>query len=303
MKFIFFLSFLMLFTSCANSQKTVEGTGETERGKEVKVPALNGNLFKSDILRPGEVVFVSINHPHRLMGGLFCNKKKIPTFFDGSRHYTFLAETYFSKYKNLKCEWKEGEESVEFSEIEVKIKKFPSERLHVDQKKVTLNPKDLRRVKRERAITAKIYKKSNKTPYFAGPFLRPIESKVTSIYGSKRLFNKKRQTQHLGTDFRAATGTPIKVSNRGRVVLAKNLFYSGNVVIVDHGLGIFTIYGHLSEFKVTEGEIIPQGTIVGLAGATGRVTGPHLHWGVLVHNLSVEGDSLVSASTELFSKR
>jgi murein DD-endopeptidase MepM/ murein hydrolase activator NlpD len=95
---------------------------------------------------------------------------------------------------------------------------------------------------------------------------------------------------------RATTGTPIRATNRGRVVLAKNLFFSGNTVILDHGLGIYSIYAHLSRIDAKRGTLVKNGAVVGLAGATGRVTGPHLHWGTRVQGARVDPFTLVGMS-------
>ena len=116
------------------------------------------------------------------------------------------------------------------------------------------------------------------------------------------MFNNKKRSQHLGNDFRAAIGVPIPVSNRGRVVYVGNLFFSGNVVVVDHGLDIFTLYGHLSKIKTTKGSIVYIGDIIGLAGMSGRVSGPHLHWGVKINGNSVDGFSLSRESELQFSQ-
>ena len=110
------------------------------------------------------------------------------------------------------------------------------------------------------------------------------------------MFNDKKKSQHLGNDLRARTGTKIPAANRGRVVYTGNLFFSGNVVVLDHGMGIFSMYGHLSKILVTEGSVVNQGDVVGLAGATGRVSGPHLHWGVRVNGSWIDGFSLIEAS-------
>ena len=134
---------------------------------------------------------------------------------------------------------------------------------------------------------------------FNEPFEVPLDSYITSHYGNRRLFNNKKRSQHLGNDFRAAVGVPIPVANKGKVVFTGNLFYSGNVVIVDHGLNIFTAYGHLSKINVQEGMIVNKGTIVGLAGKTGRVSGPHLHWGVKINGSWIDGFSLVEESKKM----
>jgi murein DD-endopeptidase MepM/ murein hydrolase activator NlpD len=107
------------------------------------------------------------------------------------------------------------------------------------------------------------------------------------------VFNGQPRSPHSGADLRARTGTPILAANRGRVVLAKDLFYSGNAVFIDHGYGLYTTYLHLSEIGVKVGDIVERGQQLGLAGATGRVTGPHLHWGVRLLDARVDPFSLV----------
>lgn len=247
-------------------------------------------------IKPGEVSLLNLagEFPHD--GELVCDDRKQMYTVKEKRLVSFISETYFSKLKPYVCTFEYKGVKKVIANVKVVDKNFPSERLHVDKKRVFLNKKDQARAVKEGKIRRKAYANSAERPLFFKPFNLPIESKVTSIYGSRRIFNKKKQTQHLGTDFRAKTGTPIKSANRGRVVLSRDFFYSGNTIIIDHGLGIFTMYGHLSKRMVQEGEIIPEGTVIGLAGATGRVTGPHLHWGVTVNGMAIEGESLVRAS-------
>jgi murein DD-endopeptidase MepM/ murein hydrolase activator NlpD len=112
-------------------------------------------------------------------------------------------------------------------------------------------------------------------------------------FGHRRIFNDQPRAPHSGTDLAASTGTAVGSSNAGRVVLAKNLFFSGNAVFVDHGLGLFSVYLHLSRIDVEVGEMVAPGQIIGLVGATGRVTGPHLHWGVRVLGARIDPFSLL----------
>ncbi len=118
------------------------------------------------------------------------------------------------------------------------------------------------------------------TPQWSGDFVTPIKAKPTDSFGMTRVFNEELTSTHRGTDFPVNEGAPVAVSNSGTVVLAKELFYEGNCVIVDHGQRLFTIYMHLSKMEVKAGNKLGKGERLGLSGQTGRVTGPHLHMGV-----------------------
>jgi murein DD-endopeptidase MepM/ murein hydrolase activator NlpD len=110
-----------------------------------------------------------------------------------------------------------------------------------------------------------------------GKFTAPAIAAISDVYGSQRIFNGKAQRPHWGLDFRVPTGTPVAAMNSGTVLLARFLYYEGNCVVIDHGQGLLTLYFHLSEFKVKEGETVKRGQEIGLSGGTGRATGPHLH--------------------------
>jgi len=117
-------------------------------------------------------------------------------------------------------------------------------------------------------------------PLWSGLFQRPAEVETSGVFGSSRVYNGKKKSQHLGLDFRASTGTPVHATNAGTVILARPLYFEGNCVMLDHGQGLVTIYMHLSEFKVKEGEKVAAGQLIALSGGTGRSTGPHLHFAV-----------------------
>lgn len=110
-----------------------------------------------------------------------------------------------------------------------------------------------------------------------GSFETPTAAAISDVFGSERIFNGKTSSPHLGLDFRVPSGTPVAAMNDGTVLLARPLFFEGNFVVIDHGQGLLTLYLHLSEFKVKEGDKVKRGDIIGLSGGTGRATGPHLH--------------------------
>jgi murein DD-endopeptidase MepM/ murein hydrolase activator NlpD len=135
------------------------------------------------------------------------------------------------------------------------------------------------RVAREGALAVAVGRRSHDSPpRWTLPFLRPRASAVSSGFGTGRMFNGQVASRHLGVDFRGATGAPIRAANRGVVVLVDTFFLGGRVVYLDHGGGLTTGYLHLSRALVAVGDTVARGQVIGLVGATGRVTGPHLHW-------------------------
>jgi murein DD-endopeptidase MepM/ murein hydrolase activator NlpD len=170
----------------------------------------------------------------------------------------------------------------------VETAKYKSERLKVNRRMVNPSPADRQRASRETREVKKVYLISNTSRLWNLPFRLPVDGKVTSPYGAVRLYNRKLKRVHYGVDFRAKAGTPVHAANTGIVRLARNLYFAGKHVIVDHGLGLFTSYSHLSEILVSADQRVEKGQIIGYAGATGRVNGPHLHWGAKVSGTSVD---------------
>ena len=165
---------------------------------------------------------------------------------------------------------------------------YRTDKLTVDPKKVDLSEMDLARVNREKKEIRRIYAAGSLDKLWQGRFQLPIQSAMTSAFGNKRMFNAQLRSFHNGVDFRAPVGKPIYAANAGVVKLAKRLFFSGNIIIVDHGTGIFSNYAHLSRVDVEPGQHIEKGQPLGLSGATGRVSGPHLHWGLKVNGIYVD---------------
>jgi murein DD-endopeptidase MepM/ murein hydrolase activator NlpD len=172
----------------------------------------------------------------------------------------------------------------------------------VEPGKVNLKKSALERVKHEKQELKGIWQSASDYRLWDSAFQLPIESDITSSFGNQRMFNGQLKSFHRGTDFRAPVGKPIMAANTGTVKLAKDLFYSGNIVIIDHGTGIFSLYAHLSRIDVVAGQDIEKGQQIGLSGATGRVNGPHLHWGIKVNDTYVDPLQFLGAIKSLLKE-
>lgn len=164
--------------------------------------------------------------------------------------------------------------------VEIHAAHYRTGSLTVAPKFVEPNPEDLKRIEEEARIKAKLFSASAREPLWKGNFHAPVAAAPTDSFGTRRMFNGKLASIHKGMDFRAPMGTPVRAGNSGVVVLARGLFFEGNCVVIDHGLGLFTLSMHLSRIDVREGQQVAAGERLGLSGATGRATGPHLHWAV-----------------------
>ena len=152
--------------------------------------------------------------------------------------------------------------------------------LTVSPKFVEPGPDELKQIAADSEIKAKVFATSAAEPLWSGSFRAPVHSPPTDSFGTRRTFNGKLASIHKGMDFRAPMGTVVRAGNSGTVVLARPLYYEGNCVVIDHGLGLYTLSMHFSRIDVHEGQHVNAGDPLGLSGATGRVTGPHLHWAV-----------------------
>ena len=128
---------------------------------------------------------------------------------------------------------------------------------------------------------------------WSGSFAAPADAEISDVFGVQRVFNGKTQSTHFGLDFRVPSGTPVEAMNDGTVLLARPMYFEGNFIVLDHGQGLLTLYLHLSEFKVKEGDSVKRGQIIGLSGGTGRATGPHLHVAVRWQGTYLDPASLV----------
>jgi murein DD-endopeptidase MepM/ murein hydrolase activator NlpD len=187
-----------------------------------------------------------------------------------------------------------GEKIVCSARIAVKAGKFATERLRVRKEFVEPNPEQVKRANEERDRLREIFDRVTPERLWDGGFRVPLDGVTSgSNFGKRRILNGNPGSPHGGVDLPGTMGTPVHAAQRGRVVLAEELFFAGNAVVLDHGLGIYTLYGHLSEIDVKVGDTVEVGAVLGKVGATGRVTGPHLHWGLTVERARVSPLQLV----------
>jgi len=177
--------------------------------------------------------------------------------------------------------------------------RYETRRLTVDPKMVNPPESELARIKQETQAMADAFAILTPERLWRGAFDAPVPGAPNSAFGRLTITNGKPAGRHQGADFRVAAGTPVHAPNAGRVVLARNLYFAGNTVIIDHGLGVFSLLAHLSRIDVQPGTVVGRGEVVGQSGATGRVTGPRLHWAVRFGEMTVDPMSLISAVAHL----
>ena len=302
-KFAFLLVGLI---SCATPKLPVNQEGSPgnalDRAKLAPID-IQAELSSHD-LAAGTIGLVSIHLPDNL------RHKKISAEFDGNEFPFFKSSSpdpgEFQAILPVPYDRKPGPgvvtiyigEGADEKKAQVSLQvvegNYSSEVLHVSAGKVNPTKKKvLARIIKEQAEVAEIYKKVTPTKFWAGPFAYPINSKVTSAFGTKRLYNGKLKNFHPGLDLKAPMRTPIYAPAPGVVVLAKNLFYTGNTVILDHGYGLITLYAHMNQIQVKTGQAVQAKDLLGLSGNTGRVNGPHLHWQAVVHRVKINPVGLV----------
>jgi murein DD-endopeptidase MepM/ murein hydrolase activator NlpD len=178
--------------------------------------------------------------------------------------------------------------------LQVHARTFPSRRITVDPRFATPPASERPRIEREAKQLAAILAAVTPARSWRLPFGVPVPGRATSAFGRVSIVNGIRQNPHTGTDFSAAAGTPVRAPAAGTVVLSDNLYFAGDAVVIDHGLGVYSLMAHLSERRTKPGDAVAAGDVVGLSGATGRVMGPHLHWSVRIGDARIDPESLLS---------
>jgi murein DD-endopeptidase MepM/ murein hydrolase activator NlpD len=257
-------------------------------------PDFKADLSATDVI-DGSVLRVDVHVPK----GLLADSDEVTGEFEETKFWFFPApekgEGTYEAIVGVPHNHKPGPAEIKvfvkgtLRSLPIKISdaKYPSETLKVSKRHVNPKKKDLEQIKSDIAEVGKIYSNITKQRYWKGPFVLPVNSSVTSVYGTKRVFNGQMQSFHNGLDLKAPTGTPIHAAGPGVVVLAKSLFFTGNTVLIDHGYGVVTLYAHMSKLEVKSGQHVDAGQLLGLSGMTGRANGPHLHWGVIINKVKV----------------
>jgi murein DD-endopeptidase MepM/ murein hydrolase activator NlpD len=166
------------------------------------------------------------------------------------------------------------------STLDVRDKAFPTRALSVAEAFVNPPATETDRIAAEAARLTAIWKVETPRRLWDGPFVRPVAEPANSAFGSRSVFNGQLRAPHSGADFLSPAGTPVHAPAGGKIVVAAPLYYTGNTVVIDHGLGLYSLFAHFSAIAVHEGDLVSAGDVLGRVGATGRVTGPHLHWAI-----------------------
>lgn len=259
-------------------------TGKTSHDKTS--PGIKNVFWQPNQLEQGSVAFFTVEFEHvptRLTGRWIGKDVK---FFKSSNPKVWYAlagadlETQPGSYDLTLSATAGGRLLRAVKAVEIGAANFKTSDVTVPQNFVEPDAAGKRQIALDQVLKNRAFARVTPLPLWSGNFVTPVQAKPTDTFGMTRLFNEEMTSTHRGTDFPIAEGAPVIVSNSGTVVLAKELFYEGNCVIVDHGERFFTIYMHLSKIDVKAGEKLKKGERVGLSGKTGRVTGPHLHMGV-----------------------
>ncbi len=236
---------------------------------------------------PGGIVLLAINKNHKPDSARFKNKK-LAMVSDADKRYLLVGLSLSTKPGNYTINIENTQGTTDKLSFEVKPKTYKAQYLTIKNKrKVNPYKKDMKRIETERKRKAAA--KTNWTDHSpATSFTVPVDGRISSIFGLRRFFNQQARRPHTGLDIAAPEGTPIKAVESGTVIESGDFFFSGNMVYLDHGQGLISLYAHMHSIKVKPGDKIEKGQIIGTVGETGRVTGPHLHLAIIANQTLVD---------------
>lgn len=267
-------------------------------GAVAQRPAALEVSLASRIMQPGELVVVTIKTPGPSADvTVRAFSHHVATFQVDRLTWKALAgidlDTPVGHYPLIVDATIQGNRLEKVSGIDVRAKAFPTRQLSVDEALVNPPASETTRITQEAARLNALWK--TETPKRQWDvFVRPVSEEANSAFGSRSVYNGQARTPHTGADFLSPAGTPVHAPGAGTVVVAGSLYFTGNTVIIDHGLGMYSMLAHFSAITVHEGDVVTAGQIVGRVGATGRVTGPHLHWAVRLGAVRVDPLSVLA---------
>ncbi|MGH7829083.1 MAG: M23 family metallopeptidase [Candidatus Binatia bacterium] len=259
---------------------------------------------------------VSVNSPEVLQGGLVqievtgsdlaevkgsLRSREFPFFPSGHGSYASLIGVDLEEKAGIhkiviRAMNQSGGRSEKIVALRVVEKEFPRENISVPDSFDRIDEATRKRIEREQAELARLWRVTTGRRFWEGGFLSPVAGEVTSPFGFRRIVNGSPRSPHTGVDLKAHLGTEVLAANHGQVVLRDEFFFNGKSIVLDHGGGLYTMYFHLADFRVAKGLQVRKGDLIGWAGMTGRVTGPHLHWGVRLHGARVDPFELLEAT-------
>jgi murein DD-endopeptidase MepM/ murein hydrolase activator NlpD len=233
---------------------------------------------------PGGVAVIDLGYKKQNV--TFDGKKVFVNQEKNKKWYAWVGISLAEKRKSIDIKIENQTKTINLKSKEYK-KQYIT--LKGDRKKyVGLSKENLNRHYGEKALSKKVLQSYSSVDIGDFKFAKPVNTNFSNTYGKRRYFNNQPRKPHSGTDMSAKQGTPIKAPLSGRVKIAKEFFFSGNVIYIDHGRGLVTMYAHLDKFHVKDGDFVFKGDIIGKVGKTGRVTGPHLHYGVALNGNMVD---------------
>ncbi len=271
---------LLLFaaTSVATNQTKPRASGEAATFQSWSI------RWQPTLLVNGTPIVFQVNPPTRLesLSGRWFDHEVFFNFDATKKSWYGIAgvslETHPATYLlTLKATTSGGKEISFEQKVRVRSAKYPSIAVTVAKQFTEPSPEQLERINQEKTLKQDVFGRVEPEREWSGRFRLPVNARVSDVFGTRRTFNGKVQSMHQGLDYSVPPGTAVLALNAGTVLLARALFFEGDCVVLDHGQGLLTLYLHLSEIKVKEGEHVAAGQEIGLSGGSGRVTGPHLH--------------------------
>jgi len=219
---------------------------------------------------------------------VFYKKKRVAIIPDNKQYYAMVGLSLKSKAgrQNIQLVWNDGRKQTKSFSIKPKV--YKEQHLTIKNKrKVNPYKKDMDRIIKEKSKKnkARTHWSEKNVAY---DFIVPVNGRISSIFGLKRFFNKQARRPHSGLDIATAEGTPIKAIEAGTVIESGNFFFSGNMIYIDHGQGIISLYAHMNSIDIKTGDKVSKGQIIGSVGETGRVTGPHLHLAIIANQTLID---------------